>query len=203
MMPAYTTRLPLLPAPTSSPSQDKALARWSGLRSRSSSDPQPLNAQLAVGTVNTQVVVNTDVPLMNTESGSIALTLNSETLGEAATGKLDRAGLVRLRYSSARGRRRSRGKPGSRRCRYLQWHHAGSERQPALQHGTRRWSGNHSAGERELRYHGPGGYSGGTDQQLRLFCPVRRGRHYVQPDQQGRLRSLSWFGIRVFPKHST
>jgi hypothetical protein len=37
----------------------------------------PLNAQLAVGTVNTQVIVNTDVPLMNTESGSIALTLNS------------------------------------------------------------------------------------------------------------------------------
>ena len=31
----------------------------------------PVNAQLAVGTVNTQVVVNTDVPLLNTESGAI------------------------------------------------------------------------------------------------------------------------------------
>ena len=44
--------------------------------------PTTVNAQLAVGTVNTQVVVNTDVPLLNTESGSIALTLNSETLGK-------------------------------------------------------------------------------------------------------------------------
>ncbi len=39
--------------------------------------PTTVNAQLAVGTVNTQVVVNTDVPLLNTESGSISTTLNS------------------------------------------------------------------------------------------------------------------------------
>ena len=42
----------------------------------------PLNAQLAVGTVSTQVVVNTDVPLLNTESGTITTTLNSGTLGK-------------------------------------------------------------------------------------------------------------------------
>src|SRR3984885_6126269 len=42
--------------------------------------PTTVNAQLAVGTVNTQVVVNTDVALLNTESGSISTTLNSETL---------------------------------------------------------------------------------------------------------------------------
>jgi hypothetical protein len=41
-----------------------------------------VNAQLAVGTVNTQVVVNTDVPLLNTESGAISTTLNSETLAQ-------------------------------------------------------------------------------------------------------------------------
>jgi hypothetical protein len=39
-----------------------------------------LNAQLAVGTVNTQVVVNTDVPLVNTENGAITTTMSSETL---------------------------------------------------------------------------------------------------------------------------
>ena len=44
--------------------------------------PTTVNAQLAVGTVTTQVVVNTDVPLLNTESGSISTTLNSETLAQ-------------------------------------------------------------------------------------------------------------------------
>jgi Carboxypeptidase regulatory-like domain len=44
--------------------------------------PTTVNAQLAIGTVNTQVVVNTDVPLLNTESGSITTTLNSETLAQ-------------------------------------------------------------------------------------------------------------------------
>jgi hypothetical protein len=42
----------------------------------------PLDGQLTVGTVSTQVVVNTDVPLLNTESGAISLTLNSEILGK-------------------------------------------------------------------------------------------------------------------------
>jgi Carboxypeptidase regulatory-like domain/TonB dependent receptor len=44
--------------------------------------PTTLNAQLAVGTVNTQVVVNTDVPLLNTESGAISVTMNAQTLSE-------------------------------------------------------------------------------------------------------------------------
>ncbi|MGC2403667.1 MAG: TonB-dependent receptor [Acidobacteriaceae bacterium] len=42
--------------------------------------PTSLNATLEVGTVNTQVVVNTDVALMNTESGAITTTMNYETL---------------------------------------------------------------------------------------------------------------------------
>src|ERR1700736_2666152 len=44
--------------------------------------PTTVNAQLAVGTVNTQVVVNTDVPLLNTESGAISTTLNATTLAQ-------------------------------------------------------------------------------------------------------------------------
>ena len=44
--------------------------------------PLNINAQMAVGTVNTQVVVNTDVPLLNTESGSIGTTLTAQTLAQ-------------------------------------------------------------------------------------------------------------------------
>jgi hypothetical protein len=44
--------------------------------------PTTVNAQLAVGTVNTQVVVNTDVALLNTESGAISTTLASQTIME-------------------------------------------------------------------------------------------------------------------------
>jgi hypothetical protein len=44
--------------------------------------PTTVNAQLAVGTVSTQVVVNTDVPLLNTENGAISTTLNSDTLAQ-------------------------------------------------------------------------------------------------------------------------
>ena len=44
--------------------------------------PTTVNAQLAVGTVNTQVVVNTDVPLLNTESGAISTTLTAQTLSQ-------------------------------------------------------------------------------------------------------------------------
>ena len=42
--------------------------------------PTTLNSTMAVGTVATQVVVNTDVALMNTENGSLSVTLNSQTL---------------------------------------------------------------------------------------------------------------------------
>jgi Carboxypeptidase regulatory-like domain/TonB dependent receptor len=41
-----------------------------------------LNAQLAVGTVNTQVVVNSDVPLLNTENGAITATMSYETISQ-------------------------------------------------------------------------------------------------------------------------
>lgn len=44
--------------------------------------PTTLNAPLDVGTVSTQVVVNTDVPLLNTESGAITTTMNAETLAQ-------------------------------------------------------------------------------------------------------------------------
>ncbi len=41
-----------------------------------------LNAQLAVGTVSAQVVVNTDVPLLNTENGAISSTMSYETINQ-------------------------------------------------------------------------------------------------------------------------
>jgi hypothetical protein len=41
-----------------------------------------LNAQLAVGTVNAQVVVNTDVPLLNTENGAVTATMSYETINQ-------------------------------------------------------------------------------------------------------------------------
>ncbi len=41
-----------------------------------------LNAQLAVGTVNTQVVVSSDVPLLNTESGALSATMSYETINQ-------------------------------------------------------------------------------------------------------------------------
>jgi Carboxypeptidase regulatory-like domain len=41
-----------------------------------------LNAQLAVGTVNTQVVVNSDVPLLNTENGAVTATMSYETINQ-------------------------------------------------------------------------------------------------------------------------
>jgi hypothetical protein len=44
--------------------------------------PTTVNAQLAVGTVSTQVVVNTDVPLLNTESGAISTTMTAETIAQ-------------------------------------------------------------------------------------------------------------------------
>ena len=44
--------------------------------------PTTVNAQLPMGTVNTQVVVNTDVPLLNTESGAISTTLTAQTLSQ-------------------------------------------------------------------------------------------------------------------------
>jgi len=44
--------------------------------------PTTVNAELAVGTVSTQVVVNTDVPLLNTESGAISTTMTAETLAQ-------------------------------------------------------------------------------------------------------------------------
>jgi hypothetical protein len=44
--------------------------------------PTTVNAELAVGTVSTQVVVNTDVPLLNTESGAISTTLTAETISQ-------------------------------------------------------------------------------------------------------------------------
>ena len=60
--------------------------------------PTTVNAQLAVGTVSTQVVVNTDdVPLLNTENGTISTTLNSETLGSchrsARSGRIGQASI--------------------------------------------------------------------------------------------------------------
>jgi hypothetical protein len=42
----------------------------------------PINAQLAVGTVNTQVVVTTDVPLLTTDSGAIETTMDAQTLSQ-------------------------------------------------------------------------------------------------------------------------
>jgi hypothetical protein len=42
--------------------------------------PTFLNESLEVGAVNTQVVVNTDVPLLNTESGAVTTTLSAQTL---------------------------------------------------------------------------------------------------------------------------
>ncbi len=42
----------------------------------------PVDAQLAVGTVNTQVVVNTDVPLLTTDSGEQSTTLSAETISQ-------------------------------------------------------------------------------------------------------------------------
>ena len=44
--------------------------------------PTTLNAPLDVGTVNSQVVVNTDVPLLNTESGAITTTMSAQTLAQ-------------------------------------------------------------------------------------------------------------------------
>ena len=44
--------------------------------------PLQLNAQLAVGTVSTQVVVNTDVPLLNTENGAVTTTMSYETINQ-------------------------------------------------------------------------------------------------------------------------
>jgi Carboxypeptidase regulatory-like domain len=44
--------------------------------------PTTVNAQLAVGTVATQVVVNTDVPLLTTESGAQSVTLDAQTLSQ-------------------------------------------------------------------------------------------------------------------------
>ncbi len=41
-----------------------------------------VDAQLAVGTVSTQVVVNTDVPLLTTDTGAISTTLTAETLSQ-------------------------------------------------------------------------------------------------------------------------
>jgi hypothetical protein len=41
-----------------------------------------LNAELAVGTVSAQVVVNTDVPLLNTENGAISTTMSYETINQ-------------------------------------------------------------------------------------------------------------------------
>src|ERR1700742_3758832 len=42
----------------------------------------PVNAQLAVATVNTQVVVTTDVPLLTTDSGAIETTMDAQTLSQ-------------------------------------------------------------------------------------------------------------------------
>jgi hypothetical protein len=42
--------------------------------------PTKVNAELAVGTVSTQVVVTTDVPLLTTETGAQSTTLDAETL---------------------------------------------------------------------------------------------------------------------------
>jgi Carboxypeptidase regulatory-like domain len=44
--------------------------------------PTTVNAQLAVGTVTTQVVVNTDVPLLTTESGAQSTTLDAQTISQ-------------------------------------------------------------------------------------------------------------------------
>jgi hypothetical protein len=44
--------------------------------------PTTVNAPLAVGTVSTQVIVNTDVPLLTTESGAQSVTLNAETISQ-------------------------------------------------------------------------------------------------------------------------
>ena len=44
--------------------------------------PTTVNAPLAVGTVSTQVVVNTDVPLLTTESGAQTTTLDAETISQ-------------------------------------------------------------------------------------------------------------------------
>ena len=41
-----------------------------------------LNAQLDVGTVNSQVVVNSDVPLLNTENGAVTATMSYETINQ-------------------------------------------------------------------------------------------------------------------------
>jgi hypothetical protein len=41
-----------------------------------------LNAQLAVGTVSAEVVVNTDVPLVNTENGAVTTTMSYETISQ-------------------------------------------------------------------------------------------------------------------------
>src|SRR5271155_2457921 len=44
--------------------------------------PTTVNAQLAVGVVSTQVVVNTDVPLLNTENGAVTATMSYETINQ-------------------------------------------------------------------------------------------------------------------------
>ena len=71
--------------------------------------------QLAVGTVSTQVVVNTDVPLLNTESGAVTTTLSYEDHQPAATGvsRLGRIGPASI--SCNRDRRELQGETRGQR----------------------------------------------------------------------------------------
>jgi hypothetical protein len=80
-----------------------------------------LNAQLAVGTVSTQVVVNTDVPLVNTENGAVT-----------TTGVSDWAELVQLQYPATGTGGSSRRQPRVNGYRNFERHHALGKRQPAL-----------------------------------------------------------------------
>ncbi len=91
-----------------------------------------LNASLAVGTVSAEVVVNTDVPLVNTENGAVTTTMSYETISQlpqvSAIGQnWSSFNILQPGQAGAPG-----GQPGVNGDRNFERHHALGKRQPAL-----------------------------------------------------------------------
>ncbi len=108
-----------------------------------------INAQLVVGAVTEQVVVNIDVPLLKTENGEQTFTLEAQTLSQLCR-RLDRTGQASIFLMPGAAGRSDAAHRDRLRYGYCARHHACGERQSAIQYGTVRWRRDDPAGQRKL-----------------------------------------------------
>ncbi len=151
-----------------------------------------VNAQLTVGAVTEQVIVNTDVPLLSTENAEQSTTLDARQLSELPQVGQDWQNFTIL-LPGASGAPMAGGSQG-----------ANDPGQVASVNGNLPFSTILADGASVTLPSSANadvmvsGYdSGNESQRVRLLCAVWNWRHYVQPDQQRRYGQIPRRCLRV------